>query len=116
LKGCQGVAGDGDSSAGLARPEHDRRKLESGRGPLIAVRTYVKVDFAAVMRNAEAEGINLQQIAIQYKGLTVSEVIALQAHQQVTHDLGNGTVLAKFPLGGMPLFPEKADSVLYLGA
>lgn len=74
------------------------------------------VDFPTVMRNAAAEGIDLQQIAISYKGLTDSELLALQAHQEVTHDLGGGAILAKFPLEGVPLFQDKATGVMYLGA
>lgn len=74
------------------------------------------VDFDAVMRNARRDGIDLQEIAIKYEGLTADELSELGAHQEVTHDLGTGSILAKFPAEGMPLFPSKAVSVLHLGA
>ena len=74
------------------------------------------VDFEAVMRNAAAQGVDLQQIAIKYEGLTTAELVELGSHQEVTHQAGGGSILAKFPLEGMPLFPEKATAVLYLGA
>ena len=74
------------------------------------------IDFDAVRRNAAREGIDLQEIAIKYEGLTADELLELGAHQEVTNDLGSGSVLAKFPLEGTPLFPSKASAVLYFGA
>lgn len=69
------------------------------------------------MENAAAEGIPLQEITIQYEGLTPDEMVFLAKHQEVGHvSRGEGRVLAKFPDKGFPLFQEKATAVLYLGA
>jgi len=76
----------------------------------------MKVDFALVMKNAASEGIDLQQIAIQYEDLAPEELTLLAGYQEVTHHLRPGSVLAKFPLTGMPLLPHKATAVLYLAA
>jgi hypothetical protein len=76
-----------------------------------------RVDFEAVIRNAEAQGVDLQEIAIQYEGLTPDDLIELRLRQHITHNRRNGTVLAKFPGdGGIPSCPEKAVAVHYLGA
>jgi len=74
------------------------------------------VDFDAVMRNAAAQGVDLQEITIKYEGLTAEELSELEAHQEVTHNTGGGSVLAKFPAKGAPLFPSKAAAVFSLGA
>ncbi|MCH8890887.1 MAG: hypothetical protein IH827_07410 [Myxococcales bacterium] len=75
------------------------------------------VDFEAVKRNAEADGIPLSEIAIKYENLTVDELGELESHQEVTTDEpGGGSVLAKFPESGEPLFQHKATAVLFLGA
>lgn len=74
------------------------------------------VDFPAVIRNAAAQGVPLQEIAIFYKGLSEAERFELETFQAITDDLGDGTVIAKFPPTGLPRIPEKAESVLHLGA
>lgn len=74
------------------------------------------VDFARVVRNALRDGVDLEEISIKYEGLTDEELTTLRTLQEVTHDLGGGACLAKFPPEGMPAFPEKATAVLHLGA
>lgn len=75
------------------------------------------VDFGQVMKNAAAEGIPLDEIMIQYDGLTPNELAFLKKHQEVTYEMGDeGRVIAKFPTKGFPLYQEKATSVLHLGA
>jgi len=75
------------------------------------------VDFKAVMPNAKDQGIDLQEVAIQYENLTTEELSFLEKHQTVTHRLGEaGRVLARFPEKGFPLYQDKATAVHYLGA
>ena len=74
------------------------------------------VDFEAVKSNAAAQGVDLQEIAIKYENLTADELSELKSHQKVTHKLSEGSVLAKFPEVGEPLFQEKATAVLSFGA
>lgn len=74
------------------------------------------VDFEAVIANATAAGIDLQEIAIRYEGLSSKELAELREGQEVTHVLSGGVVLAKFPLVGTPRFQNKATSVFSLGA
>ena len=71
-------------------------------------------DFRKVMENAKAQGINLAEVAIKYDGLTDQELEFLRKHQEVTHGIAPGRVLAKFPKQGFPLFEEKA-TVHHLG-
>jgi hypothetical protein len=68
-----------------------------------------------VIENAAAQGIDLQEVAIHYEGLTPDELKAVGDHQEITHVIDEGRVLAKFPKEGLPLYPEKA-TVHYLGA
>lgn len=69
------------------------------------------------MRNAAAEGIDLQEIALQYEGLTADELKMLQTRQEVTHLLGDGKVFAKFPSDGSPPYlAHKVECAHYLGA
>jgi hypothetical protein len=72
-------------------------------------------DFEKVIENAAAQGIEIQEVAIHYEGLTDDELAILRKHQEVTHEISPGRVLAKFPKQGLPLYPEKA-TVHYLGA
>ena len=69
-----------------------------------------------MIANATAEGIPLSEITIRYEGLNTKELLELQKNDLVTHDLGGGAVLAKFPLVDRPQFETKATAVLYLGA
>lgn len=75
----------------------------------------MSVDFKAIMKNAKEQGVDIQQIAIHYEGLTVEEIEMLGNHQVITHNSGT-VVLAKFPEEGMPILQSKATSVFYLGA
>lgn len=68
------------------------------------------------MANAKDQEIDLQEVAIQYENLTSEELKFLEKHQTITHNLGEGRVLAKFPLKGFPLYQERATAVHYLGA
>jgi hypothetical protein len=75
------------------------------------------VDFDAVKRNAAAQDILLQEVAIVYKGLTDEEVRVLTKRGLVGVPLGKeGELLWKFTPEGETLFPDKAVGVHYLGA
>lgn len=86
--------------------EHGASKTELKGGTV--------VDFKKVMHNAAAQGIDLQEVAIQYEGLTANELAFLEKHQVVTHRIDEGRVLAKFPEKGFPLYQDKATAVHYL--
>ncbi len=68
------------------------------------------------MANAAKEEIDLQQVAIQYEGLTQTEMDDLRTTQTITHEPhGDGRLLAKFPAdGSVPKYPHKATAVFYL--
>jgi hypothetical protein len=74
------------------------------------------VDFDKVRENAQKEGISLQEIAIVYKDLTFLELEALKRVGGYVSESDNAVVLGRFIADGTVLFPEKATSVLYLGA
>jgi hypothetical protein len=76
----------------------------------------VGIDFAEVMRNAKEQGIDLQEITIQYENLMPDELDALASSQIIVSQLPGGGLLAKFPENGEPLFPHRATGVIYLGA
>ena len=73
------------------------------------------VDFSKVIDNAAKEGIDLQEITIQYENLTSDEVRVLESRQLITTRVPGGGLLAKFPKDGETLFPDKATAVFYLG-
>jgi hypothetical protein len=75
----------------------------------------VGVDFSKVIDNAAKEGIDLQEITIQYENLTSDEVRVLESRQLITKRVPGGGLLAKFPKDGEPLFADKATAVFYLG-
>lgn len=73
------------------------------------------VNIEAVKRNAAAQGIVLQEIAIFYAGLTDAEKSLMQEQNLLKQDNGN-IVIATFTNSGEALFPEKIKGVHYLGA
>jgi hypothetical protein len=92
--------------------------LPFSKSPLYArlsLESFLSVDFKKVIKNAQDQGIDLQEIAIQYEDLTDEEINLLGNHQVITNNSGS-TVLAKFPLEGMPILQTKAKYVHYLGA
>lgn len=73
------------------------------------------VDFDAVRATAQADGINLGEVAIVYKGLTAEQVRTLTERGLVAAHLEwPGSLLGKFTPEGEALFPEQADSVSWL--
>ena len=74
------------------------------------------VDFIQVRENAAKEGIDLQQIAIKWEGLSLAELSQLESAGLLTHRLADSSALGKFAEDGGVLFSEKATAVLYLGA
>ena len=83
--------------------------------PHTSQETSLAVNFKKVIENAQQQGVDLQQITIQYENLTEEEIKLLGNHQVITHNSGS-TVLAKFPEDGMPILQAKAEHVIYLGA
>jgi hypothetical protein len=73
------------------------------------------VDFEAVRRNAAIQGLDLQEIAIIYEGLSEEELQTLEACGLVGRHLeARGSVLGRFTKDGEALFPTKAAGVLTL--
>jgi hypothetical protein len=73
------------------------------------------VDIDLVKRNAIAQGIALQQIAILYVGLDETEKNGLKALKLLKTENAN-TVVATFTTDGDPLFREKITGTYYLAA
>lgn len=73
------------------------------------------VDIDLVKKNAIAQGIALQQIAIVYVGLDETEKDALKAFDLLKGENGN-TVIATFTAEGDALFREKITGTYYLTA
>ena len=74
------------------------------------------LDFDEIRRNAQEQGVNLQEIAIVYAGLTDDQIETLNAKGLLVKNLGNGGGMGKFDAKGEVLFAEMAVQVLYLGA
>lgn len=72
-------------------------------------------DIETVKKNAKAQGIVLQQIAILYDGLTDEEKNALRALHLLKSESGSSAIAA-FSDCGDALFPEKIKGVHYLAA
>jgi hypothetical protein len=72
-------------------------------------------DIEEVKRNAYAQGVPLQEIAIVYHGITDREKFLMKEQNLVTHDNGS-IVIAKFTKDGEAMFPEKIYGCHYLGA
>lgn len=67
------------------------------------------------MANAKDQDLHLSEIAIKYENLTPEELSFLEKHQEIAYRLGTeGSVLAKFPEKGFPLYQDKATAVLTL--
>jgi len=73
------------------------------------------VDFESVLENAEKDGISLEEIIIQYKGLTPLEINDLKQCGLVINE-SSEIVHSRFPLSGLPLFSHKAIAVFTLSA
>lgn len=80
-----------------------------------SLETFLAVNFKEVIKNAKEQGVDLQEIAIFYEGLTDEEIKLLGNHQLITHTSGS-TTIAKFPKSGLPIIQSKATGVHYLGA
>ena len=73
------------------------------------------VDIGLIKRNAEAQGIALQEIALLYVGLTEEEKEILKSINLLKYEAGNA-VMATFTDTGDALFPEKITGAHYLAA
>jgi hypothetical protein len=73
------------------------------------------IDIDAVKRNAIAQGIASQQIAILYVGLDETEKNILKSLNLLKNESEN-TVIATFTADGDALFREKIGGVHYLAA
>lgn len=73
------------------------------------------VDIDLVKKNAIAQGIELQRIAILYVGLDETEKKVLKALNLLKTENGN-TVIATFTTDGDALFREKITGTYYLAA
>ena len=73
------------------------------------------VDIEVIKRNAVAQHIALQEIAIVYAKLTDDERVCLQKSNLVKYENGD-IVIATFPQSGIALFPEKIKGAHFLGA
>ena len=73
------------------------------------------VDIDRVKRNALAQGIVLQEIAILYVGLDETEKNVLKVLNLLKNESEN-TVIATFTADGDALFREKIAGVHYLAA
>ena len=74
------------------------------------------LNFDEIRQNAQEQGVNLQEIAIVYKGLTDNQIETMNAKGLLVQKLGNGGGIGKFSAEGEVLFAEMAVQVLYLGA
>ena len=74
------------------------------------------VDFDVVRENARRQGVSLDQIAIFYANLTSAEKSTMSEQNLITHDTGEGMVIARFRADGSVAFPEKATAIHYLAA
>lgn len=75
----------------------------------------IPLGFDSIRKNAEKQGISLESIAIIYRNLAENEIEEMRKAGILT-DNGSGTTIAHFLRDGSALFPNKATSVLYLGA
>lgn len=73
------------------------------------------VDFEAVRKNAESEGIPLSEITIVYEDLSEREMATLRELNLLVSVTGN-TALGRFADDGTAFYEGKAKSVLYLSA
>ncbi len=73
------------------------------------------VDIELVKKNALAQGIALQDIALLYVGLNDDEKGVFRALNLLKTESGN-TVIATFTNDGDALFPKKITGVHYLAA
>lgn len=73
------------------------------------------VDIDEIKRNAIAQGIALQQIAILYVGLDEAEKNVIKALNLLKNE-NEKTVVATFTADGDALFREKMTGVHYLAA
>jgi hypothetical protein len=73
------------------------------------------VNIEEIKKNAIAQGVVLQEIAILYVGLNDQEKTLLKALNLLKLETGN-TVIATFTQAGDALFPEKITGVQYLAA
>lgn len=73
------------------------------------------VDFDEVVKNAEAQGIDLSEISLLYKGLTEMELQALRRLQLVVAKT-DACVIGRFSKEGIALFARKVTGVYSLRA
>lgn len=74
------------------------------------------LDFAEIIKNARLQGIPLEQISIVYEGLSKDQIAFMAGQALLVTDLANGGCIGRFGADGFVAFPERATSVLYLGA
>ncbi|MNC97274.1 hypothetical protein D3C83_148870 [compost metagenome] len=73
------------------------------------------VDFEKIIKNAELQDVNLEEITLFYEGLTDAELLELRRHGLLTSETGR-CVMAKFNKEGIALFPDKVTAAYSLGA
>ena len=73
------------------------------------------VDFEEVNKNIKKDSLDIALIRVIYKDLTSLEAEEILKYQGGER-LGEGEVLSFYPEDLDPLYQEKAECVLYLGA
>ena len=74
----------------------------------------MELDFNEIRRNAQEQGISLDEIGIMYKDLTRQQIDLLNSKRLIASDLGNGRAIGRFCVEGEVLCPEMAVGVLHL--
>ena len=74
-----------------------------------------KVNFELVRKNIQKDNLDIRFIRIVYRGLTQEELSKLEEKQSF-RVIGKGKILATYPDDFVPLFPNKATEIIYLGA
>jgi hypothetical protein len=73
------------------------------------------LDFDQIRQNAQEQGVSLSEIAICYEYLDESEMGILEGLGLVAHRQG-AAAIGRFTESGEALLPQKAVSVLMIGA
>jgi hypothetical protein len=73
------------------------------------------VDCAEIVRNADTQGIDVNEITLFYEGLSHEELTELKQHNLVAGETAQ-CVLGRFNKEGLPLFPDNVTGVYSLGA
>lgn len=72
------------------------------------------LDFAEIVKNADREGVDLNEITLIYEDLSPEELAELKRHNLVAHETAQ-CVLGKFNKEGIPLFHQKVKGIYSLG-